>query len=64
MCYSDSGGDPALEVEAESLPFVNWHRGVLEWPQAVRSGQIRVRDSRDLLRSPPKWNTHTPRFDV
>jgi DNA-binding HxlR family transcriptional regulator len=62
MCYSDPGDEPALEVEAESLPFVNWHRGALEWPQAVRSGQIRLRGSRELARSLPKWNTHMPRF--
>lgn len=62
ICYSDPGDDPALEVEAESLPFVNWHRGALEWPQAVRSGQIRLRGSRELARSLPKWNTHMPRF--
>ncbi len=64
MCYSDPGDDPALEVEADSLPFVNWHRGTLEWSQAVRTGQIRLRGSRDLARSLPEWNTHKPRLEA
>lgn len=27
VCYSDPGGEPDLLVEAESLAFVDWHRG-------------------------------------
>lgn len=61
LCYSDPGDEPAVDVEALSLPFVNWHRGVIGWWDAVRNGDIRVRGRRDVARLIPSWNLHTPR---
>ena len=47
VCYVDPGGDPDLVVEAESVAFVDWHRGALSWSAAQRDG------SRHGYRSPP-----------
>ena len=60
VCYSDPGGDPDVDVRAESLAFVDWHRGVLSWSAAVRAGRINVSGRRDLIRALPSWNLHEP----
>lgn len=60
VCYSDPGDEPAVDVVAESLAFVDWHRGALPWSAAVRAGRIRVSGSRDLIRTLPTWNLHEP----
>ncbi|MEN8040287.1 MAG: helix-turn-helix domain-containing protein [Actinomycetota bacterium] len=60
MCYSDPGGPIDLHVTAESLAFVNWHYGTLEWTQAVNDGRIIVSGNRELARALPTWNTHAP----
>ncbi|HSJ34154.1 MAG TPA: helix-turn-helix domain-containing protein [Acidimicrobiia bacterium] len=64
LCYSDPGDEPALSVVAESLAFVDWHRGRLRWSDAVRDGLIRVTGGRALARSLPDWNLHTPQVWV
>lgn len=61
LCYSDPGDEPAVHIEARSLPFVNWHRGRLRWWDAVRNGEIHVRGRRDVARSIPEWNLHASR---
>lgn len=60
VCYSDPGDDPDLYVEAESLAFVDWHRGALSWSRARRDGRITVTGSRQLARELPRWNLHAP----
>ena len=60
VCYSDPGGEPDATVTAESLAFVNWHRGTLRWAEAVRSGAITITGLRPIVRALPSWNTHAP----
>jgi len=60
VCYSDPGGEPDVTVQAESLAFVDWHRGTLEWSAATRSGRISATGRRELIRALPTWNLHTP----
>lgn len=60
VCYSDPGGDPDLHVDAESVAFVDWHRGALSWSVARRDGRIKVAGSRDLAASIERWNLHAP----
>lgn len=31
VCYSDPGDEPQVVVVARSKPFVDWHRGALDW---------------------------------
>lgn len=64
LCYSDPGDEPDLFVVAESLAFVNWHRGKLRWSDAVQDGQIQVTGKRPLARSLPNWNLHTPQIQA
>ena len=56
LCYSDPGDDPAAEVVADSLAFVDWHRGALRWADALRSGRIEVTGDRRTVRALPSWN--------
>lgn len=60
VCYSDPGGQPDLIVEAESVAFVDWHRGALSWSAARRNGSVVVTGRRHLARSMATWNLHTP----
>lgn len=60
VCATDPGGEPQLRVVARSAAFVDWHRGVLPWSSAVRSGDITLTGSRPLVRGFPTWNTRTP----
>ena len=60
VCTTDPGGEPELRVVARSAAFVDWHRGVLSWPRAVRRGDITVAGTRSLVRAFPTWNTRTP----
>lgn len=60
VCYADPGGDPDLHVEAESLAFVDWHRGALSWSEAQRGGRIKAIGPRNLARSLGTWNLHAP----
>lgn len=60
ICYSDPGGTPDVHVTAESLAFVNWHRGAISWTSARRRGAITVTGPKDLTRSLPTWNLHAP----
>lgn len=58
VCFSDPGGQPDLTVEARSLPFVDWHRGVRSWPDVLRSGDVTLTGPSWLRRSFPSWNRH------
>ena len=60
VCYSDPGDEPDLYIEAESLAFVDWHRGALPWSHAIRDGRITATGSTALTRSLPTWNLHAP----
>ncbi len=60
VCTTDPGGEPDLRVVARSTAFVDWHRGVLPWRDAVRSGDIAITGPRPLVRAFPDWNTRTP----
>lgn len=60
LCYSDPGGEPDVNVVAESLAFVDWHRGSLRWSDAVKRGRITPNGPADITRSIPSWNLHTP----
>jgi len=60
VCYTDPGDEPAAEVVAESAAFIDWHRGVLAWSGALRSGRIRVTGRRIIVSALPSWNRHTP----
>lgn len=64
MCYSDPGGEVDLRVTAESLAFVLWHSGDLDWGEAVRTRRMRVSGDRALARALPAWNTHVPAMMV
>lgn len=60
LCHSDPGGDPDVYVTAQSLAFVEWHRGRLAWSEAIRSGGIELVGDKRLARALPTWNLHTP----
>lgn len=60
VCYSDPGDEPDLYVEAESVAFVDWHRGALSWSRAREDSRITVTGSKHLARSLPSWNLHAP----
>lgn len=60
LCYADPGGEPDVSVSAQSLPFVNWHRGRLLWDEALVSGTIEVSGDPAICRALPGWNTHEP----
>ncbi len=60
MCLADPGGEPDLVVEADSLAFVDWHRGARTWADVVRSGEVTVSGPRRLARALPTWNLRAP----
>ncbi len=60
LCYSDPGGDPDVTVQARSLPFVEWHRGAVDWNTLIRNGDILVDGSRSVARALPTWNLRCP----
>jgi len=61
LCFADpGGGEPDVDVVAESMAFVDWHRGARSWAASVRSGGIVATGRRDLVRSLPRWNTCRP----
>lgn len=60
VCYADPGGDPDVHVRAESLAFVDWHRGTLSWSAALREGRITATGPRHLVRALDAWNLHAP----
>lgn len=60
LCYADPGGTTDLHVVAESLAFVDWHRGALSWSSARRDGRIEVMGPPRLARALPTWNLHAP----
>ena len=63
VCLTDPGGEPAAEVVARSRAFVDWHRCVLSWSEAVRSGAITVHGRRAIVRALPTWNVGEPHVD-
>jgi hypothetical protein len=63
VCLTHPEGEPAAEAVARSRAFVDWHRGVLPWSQAVRSGAITVHGRRAIVRALPTWNLSEPHID-
>jgi DNA-binding HxlR family transcriptional regulator len=61
---TDPGDEPAAQVVARSHAFVDWHRGVLPWSEAVRSGAITVHGRRAIVRALPTWNLGEPHVDL
>ena len=49
VCLTDPGDGAAAEVVARSPAFVDWHRGVLPWSEAVWSGAITVHGQRAIV---------------
>lgn len=64
VCYEHPGDEPAAEVIADSRSFIDWHRGALGWPEALRRGAIRIEGDRAVVRAFPSWNHHVPRTSV
>jgi DNA-binding HxlR family transcriptional regulator len=60
LCYADPGGVPDVDVVADSVAFVEWHRGARSWADAMRSGAIIARGTPRLVQALPTWNTHQP----
>jgi DNA-binding HxlR family transcriptional regulator len=60
LCVTDPGDEPALRVTARSVPFVDWHRGAVEWDELIRHGDVRFTGRRELARALPSWNTRKP----
>jgi DNA-binding HxlR family transcriptional regulator len=60
VCYTDPGGEPALYVEAKTQPFLDWHRGVLPWANALRTRGITIRGDRTMAAQLPTWNSLKP----
>jgi len=56
LCYQDPGGEPGLRVTARSRAFVDWHRGALDWRDALDAGAITVHGRAPLARAFPSWN--------
>lgn len=64
VCVTDPGGEPAAEIVARSRAFVDWHRGVLPWGDAIRDGAITVRGRLTIVRALPTWNLGEPGRDL
>ena len=64
VCRTDPGLEDDLIVEAESMALAEWHLGLVEWDEAVRSRRIRVSGSRPLARLLPTWNRRSRWVDV
>lgn len=60
LCVRHPGGEPDLQVVAQSAAFVEWHRGRRPWAGVVRTGEVRVSGPRALVHAFPRWNTHAP----
>jgi DNA-binding PadR family transcriptional regulator len=58
LCYSYPGGSVDLDVLADSVAFVDWHRGTRSWSDVLRSGDVVVNGARNVARALPTWNTH------
>lgn len=56
LCYRDPGGEPELRVTARSGAFVDWHRGALDWADALDAGDIAIHGRAPLARAFPSWN--------
>jgi hypothetical protein len=62
VCCTDPGGEPAVYVEAQTRPFLDWHRGQLPWSRALRTRGITVSGDPLLAASLPTWNALAPRW--
>ncbi len=62
VCYTDPGGEPAVYVEAQTRCFLDWHRGQLTWPRALRTHGITVSGDPALVADLPNWNALAPRW--
>jgi DNA-binding HxlR family transcriptional regulator len=57
ICEKYPGGDEHLVVVVnDPVAFARWHLGELRWGDALRSGAIELRGSRNLARALPTWH--------
>jgi hypothetical protein len=56
VCTKPPGYPDDLVVWTDTMTLARWHTRQIEWPQALRSGQIRVTGPRALARMLPTWN--------
>jgi HxlR-like helix-turn-helix len=57
VCLFDPGfGDDLVVTIAEPLTFTRWHLGFVDWPAALRSGDIHVSGLQRLRKALPTWN--------
>ena len=57
ICLVDPGfGDDLVVTIADPLTFARWHVGLVDWADALRSGQLHVSGPRALGRALPTWN--------
>jgi len=57
ICEKYPGGDEHLIVVInDPVVFARWHLGELRWADALRSGGIELRGSRNLIRVFPTWH--------
>lgn len=63
VCEKSPGFDEDLVVVADSKTFARWHLGVIEWADAMRSGDIEVSGPPGLARALPTWNRRAVRSE-
>jgi DNA-binding HxlR family transcriptional regulator len=57
ICEKYPGGEEDLVVVVnDPMAFARWHLGEIRWCDALRSGAIELRGSRDLARAFPNWH--------
>lgn len=57
ICEKYPGGDEDLVVIVnDPVVFARWHMGEIGWGDALRSGGIELRGSRNLARALPTWH--------
>jgi DNA-binding HxlR family transcriptional regulator len=60
VCTKPPGYPDDLVVWTDTMTLARWHTRQIEWPHALRSGQIRVTGPRALARMLPTWNLRHP----
>lgn len=60
VCKRHPRFEEDLVVETDAKTFVRWHLKHIEWAAALRSGRIRIRGPRPLVRALPTWNRRVP----
>lgn len=60
LCAQPPGFEEDLVVETDCEALAHWHLGRLSYAAALRSGRVRVRGPRALVRSLPGWLPLSP----